>query len=61
MIIEITQEEKNELIRNTMDRVSYCEGYKEELKALNNKYNPHKTVKYRYEAINPKFPLHEAI
>lgn len=51
MIVNITTEEKNQIVRDTLDRIVYCNNYKEELMKLNSKYNPHKDVKYRYNSI----------
>jgi len=64
MTIEITKEEKDEIIKDTLDRLVYCKGYKEELIKLNNKYNPHDDVKYSYGNVNrpePLFPLHKVL
>lgn len=58
---DITQEEKNNITRDTMDRLLYCQGYKEDLVKLNSKYDPHKKVKYTYEANNLKTQLQHAI
>lgn len=68
MIIKISIDEKNQITRDTLDRLLYCKGFKEELLKLNAKYNPHNSVKYTYDAgevskstINPLFPLEEVL
>lgn len=57
MVIPINREEKNELMRDILDRVSYCKGYKEELLKLNARYNPHENVNYSVGVVENKTPL----
>ncbi len=57
----LTRQEKNEFVQNTIDRLLYCPGYKEQLKALNSRYNPHDKVKFTENITEFKFPLDKAI
>lgn len=64
MTVEITQEEKNELTREFLDRLVYCKGYKEKIIELNKQFNPHNDVKYSYSSGKEpefKFPIEVAI
>lgn len=62
MIVPINKEEKNMILSDVSDRLSYCQGYKEELRNLNAKYNPHENVNYSVGVTKePLFPLNQIL
>ena len=54
-------EENKKITQDVIDRLLYCEEYKEALKRLNSSYNPAVKVKFTRELADFKFPLDKAI
>jgi len=50
-----------ELLQEVIDRINYSEGYKEKLIALNQRFDPHKKVKFTYDTDKFLFPIDKAI
>lgn len=60
-MLQITTQQKNELIQDVLDRILYCDDYIEALKAFNKNYNPHTKTKFTRNTSEFKFPLHTVI